>query len=123
MTAGDIVRDLIERRFQLFVDGERLTIRPAPPPEMRGEIARQKSAIVAFLREHRPCDAHGFAALASAEHESVRERGVCIACGIPWAMHGEPPADVWRLVADANDVALIEARAIVAAAAAREAAS
>lgn len=123
MTAGDIVRDLVARRFELLVDGERLTIRPAPPVELRVEIARQKSAIVAFLREHRPCDAHAFAALASADRESVRARGVCIACGVPWTLHGEPPMDVWRLVGNANDVALIEARAIVAAAAAREAAS
>lgn len=123
MTAGDLIRDLIAQRYELKLDGERLTIRPAPPTELRGEITRQKPAIVAYLREHRPCDAHAFAALASADRESIRERGVCIACGIPWSMHGEPPVDAWRLVMDANDVALIEARAIVAAAAAREAAS
>jgi len=118
MSAGDIVRDLIARRFELLVDGERLTICPAPPFDLRGEITRQKSAIIAFLREHRPCDAHAFAALASADRESVRALGVCIGCGIPWEMHGKPAFEAWRFVDDANEVALIEARAIVAAAAA-----
>jgi hypothetical protein len=34
-------------------------------------------------------------------------------------MHGEPPTNTWRFVEEANDVALMDAAAIVAAAVAQ----
>lgn len=118
MTAAEIVRQLHDAGHSLRVDGERLIVSPKPAPQMADAIRREKPSIMAALREGLPSSWHAFSTLASADREQVRMSGVCIACGAPWRLHGQPAVEGWRFVVDPNDVALIDAYAIVAAAAA-----
>jgi len=118
LSPAEIVRQLHETGHALRVDGDRLIVSPKPAPQIADEIRREKSSIIAALREGLPSSWHSFSALASSDRERVRALGVCIACGVPWDMHGKPAFEAWRFVDDPNDVALVEACAVVAAAAA-----
>lgn len=119
MTPAEIVASLTGAGFRLTVDGDRLLVSPRPNDADAATIRSAKPEIMAVLRESLPAVVHAFAALRSADPTEVRARGVCIACGAPWSLHASPAVETWRRVDDANEVALTEARAIVAAAAAR----
>jgi len=123
MSAAEIVRYLIREGYgvKLDPDREHLQVEPKLATEdLRDRVLARKADILAYLREldAAPVAQHPFTTVASADLESVRENGVCIACGCPWPLHGDPPLEFWRFVANANEVALIEAAAIVAVAAA-----
>ncbi|GAC1401638.1 MAG: hypothetical protein NVSMB64_00080 [Candidatus Velthaea sp.] len=77
--------------------------------------------MLAYLRElgKQPATVHAFVILREVAVDAERvERACCIACENVWSMHGEPPVLSCRIVDEANDVILINAAGIVAAAAA-----
>jgi len=113
LTTAEVIREIERRGHTLLLDGDTLVVRPPMQDAMRERVRARKLDIVAYLREQRPASAHDFVALEAADREMTREYGVCIACGIPWSLHGEPPIASWRLVEDYNDVALIDAATVV----------
>lgn len=129
MTAPEIVAYLSSRGHRVWLnvrpDGDRIAIVPRPDDRMRDRIIANRERILDYLRAlHAPAaTAHLFVAWSGATRDSVRDRGVCLSCGIPWEMHGSPPLNAWAIVDDQNDAVLVEAAAIIvveaAAAAAR----
>jgi hypothetical protein len=122
MTAAEVLEYLAGRSFRVGLtdDGERIRVEPAPTDATLLErIRARKPEILAFLRELGAPAAtlHAFVCLSSSDTDNVAEYGVCIACGIPWSMHGEPPISAWERVDDPNSV-LLQAAAIVCAASA-----
>jgi len=123
-SAAEIVRFLASNgyRIGLSEDGVSLHVIPKLKTEtLRQRVLARKPEIVSFLRELGAPAAtlHIFVAAEDADEIAVRELGVCIACGIPWSLHGEPPARTWERTSNPDAVALIEATAIVQAAADR----
>jgi hypothetical protein len=55
-----------------------------------------------------------FTVLASADEQTEAERGACLRCGSPWAMHGRPATDSWTRVADPDDAMPATVRFVVA---------
>jgi hypothetical protein len=93
VTAAGIVAFLASRGHTIELVGSDLMIRPELEGRLISRVRARKLDIVAFLSElgAPAATAHVFVALRSADRESVRDRGVCIACGIPWEIHGRPP--------------------------------
>ena len=129
MTAPEIVAYISSRGHSVWLnvrpDGDRIAITPPPDDRIRDRIIANRDRILDYLRAlHAPAaTAHLIVAWSGATRDSVRARGVCLSCGIPWEMHGSPPLDAWTIVDDPNDAVLVEAAAIIvvetAAAAAR----
>ena len=57
-----------------------------------------------------------FSVLASSDEKIEEQRGICLACGAPWYMHGAPSRSEWRKVRDLEDVDLVAARYVLASA-------
>jgi len=113
MTASSLIARLREHGHRVQLDGSEIVIRPRPDAETLAELRACRDEIVAYLRQ---------APLAS-DHRYVLWRGVvdplrsvCIACGKPPPLHGAAALDGAFVVDEPNEVALIEACAIVAAA-------
>ncbi len=121
MNAAEIIREIARRGHTVALEGETLIVRPPMPRALRERVVARKPEILAFFRELKSPAAttHIFVALDVASEAAICERGVCIACGIPWSLHGEPPARTWERTSNPDAVALIEATAIVQAAADR----
>ncbi len=120
MSAAQILRELARRGHTIGVDGNNLLVKPPMSAALTQRVKARKLDVIAYLRElgAPPATAHRFTAMSTADLEDVRALGVCIGCGCPWALHGEPPISAWRLVSDPDTVALVDAAAIVAGAAA-----
>lgn len=118
MTAAGIVAFLSAQGFRVGLTADRqsigLTLAPTDD-RLRARILARRDDVLAYLRELTApaATAHAFAAWTSADRKATRERGVCIACGIPWEMHGSPPIETWSVTDDPDSVALIQAAAIV----------
>lgn len=80
-----------------------------------GEHLDRRGSYEAWIARARrpPATDHAFVAVASIDRTAA-ELAVCIACGLPWDLHGRPAFSAWRLVNDADTVALVDARAVVA---------
>jgi hypothetical protein len=116
-SAADVLREVVRRGHSVRLDAASLVVRPPiGDRSLRERVVARKLDIVALLREFGP-PIHEFAALTTADEQAIKDLGVCIACGVPWAMHGMPAVDDWLRVEDPNSVVL-QAQAIVACAAA-----
>jgi len=111
MNAASLIARLREHGHRVQLDGSEIVIRPRPDAEALAELRACREEIVAYLRQ------------APSDHRYVLWRGVidplrsvCIACGKPPPLHGAAALDGAVVVDDPNEVALIEACAIVAAA-------
>jgi len=125
VNAAELLREIERGGHTVLLDDDTLVVRPAMPAALRECVRARKPEFVAYLREHA-----GKLPTASVAHRYVlwsgtvdRSRSVCIACGRPPGLHGAAALEGARLVDDLNEVALITAREIVAAAAARQATS
>ncbi len=118
MSAGEIIRYLRERRFQVGLDssGECIIVRPRPDDELLTRIAAHKPELIAYLRERQPASAHRYVLWSGV---SDRTRSVCLSCGIPPSLHGPDALADPYLVDDPDEAVLLEARAIVVAATAK----
>ena len=115
MTPAALVEYLLRRGFSLRMNGEKIAVRPRPSDRLAARILARKPEIIAYLRERSSATRHAFTTLALADLRKIQRYGVCIACGVPWSMHGEPPLRDWRFVDDPNDVALVDASGMLAA--------
>jgi hypothetical protein len=118
MTAEGIVCWLTHHGYRVQAEGDSIAIVPKiDKPIIRERVLAHKPAILDYLRSlpSPPACAHAFSTLADKDAARIKELGCCIACGWPWALHGEPPESAWQRVADADSVALVEACAIVSA--------
>ncbi len=113
LNAAEVLREIVRRGHTLRLDGDTLVVRPPMGKAMCERVLARKPDLVALLREFGPPD-HVFVVLNSADDESIIDRGVCIGCGVPWVMHGMPPASQWLRVDD-PDIVVLHAQGIVAA--------
>jgi len=122
MRAAEIVTYLQDQGFSvgLSKDRQRISVYPAPQENIIARLRARREDVLAYLREldEAPQECRRFVALRSADPESIRARGACIACGWPFVAHRDPPIEEWWLVDDANEVALVTAASVVAVAAA-----
>lgn len=122
MTAFDVLVEI--RRLGadvVFTADNKIALqkRSAVPDDLAAEVRSRIDDIRALLRERLPASAHRYMLWRGAVD---RSRTVCLSCGIPPSLHGGDALDDPLVLDDYNDAPLIEAQAIVAAAAAREAA-
>ncbi|MGH7749028.1 MAG: hypothetical protein ACREQ5_30325, partial [Candidatus Dormibacteria bacterium] len=93
MTAAGILDDLTRHGYHVELRGpDKLAIRPPiADPKLRERVLARKPEIVAYLREMLPpASAHRYV-VARADEPNMTlpdDAGVCIACGLPWSLHG-----------------------------------
>jgi len=104
----------------VFTDGGKLALkkRSAVPDGLAAQVRLRIDDVRALLRERLPATAHRYVVWRGAVDHT---RSVCLSCGIPPTLHGTDALNDALILDDANDAPLIEARAIVAAAAAESA--
>jgi hypothetical protein len=124
LNAVDVLLWLSQRGhlISLTPDGSTIAIEPAiDDPKILARVRARKADIIAFLKElgAPAATAHAFVALPEVGNDpTIAPLACCIACGCVWEIHGRPPVSSWHLVDDPESVALVQAAAIVASAAA-----
>ncbi len=115
MTAASLIARLRQHGHRVQLDGSEIVIRPRPDAETLAELRACRDEIVAYLRQAPTASDHRYVLWSGVVD---RSRSVCLSCGIPPGLHGSNVFDDPLVVDDPNDAVLIEACAIVAAAAA-----
>jgi len=121
VTPAGIARWMVGRGFRFEVCGKRLHVFPEPEPKVVARLREVKAELFAFVSEHGGtwppiASTHRYVAWTGSLD---RAASVCLSCGCPPAFHGEDPLRDPLVVDDPNDAPLIEAVAIVQAAADR----
>ncbi len=104
MHPSEIILYLSKRGFSVDFVKELATISiyPAPDQQLASRILARESDLLSYFRtlDARPATGHKFVVDERRQDAiaEIQKRGVCIACGVPWASHGEPPVDAWRFV-------------------------
>jgi hypothetical protein len=115
LSVADLLDSLAHRGFRFEIRGERIHVEPLPDAATCDELRAGKLALLSYIAEHGGrwpiplASKHAYVVLGSRDF-SDGYYGVCIACGIPWARHGQPAFAAWRLVDDPDSVELVTAQ-------------
>lgn len=126
MSAGaSLVVELEARghRFEIR-DGNQIAIKPAPASDVIEQLSPFKGEILEELHrrqkavdeEWRVDGCQAFTIVAGVDEALVGKRGVCLACGGTWIMHGRPRRSIWRRVRNDDEVQLAAVRLVLASA-------
>lgn len=120
MSPAEIARWMAERGFRFEVRENQLHVIPEPEPKVVSRLREVKAELFAFVSEHGGtwppiASTHRYVVWSGARD---RAASVCLSCGCPPAFHGEDPLREPFVLDNPDDAPLIEAVAIVAAAAA-----
>jgi hypothetical protein len=121
MSIVETLCSLAHRGYSFEVRGERLHVDPVPDAVTIAQLRAQKPELLSYIAEHggrwpQPdlADVHAYVVSHTLDRHG-ENYGVCISCGVPWELHGQPSFETWRVVADVESVPLISAASIVAA--------
>jgi hypothetical protein len=105
-----IVNFLVSRGHSVdFERPDSVVIKPMPEKRLVDRIMANETIITAMLSglDERPATSHTFV-VGSRSADVSTAYAMCLACGIPWACHGEPPRASWAIVDDVDSVRIRE---------------
>ncbi len=95
---------LVQRGFLVdFLPGPKdIVIDPKPPAAIVERIVANEAILMEYLvaLDGRPATNHRFAPLFNLKADAAKYLGICLTCGVPWPLHGEPPEKFWEPVED-----------------------
>jgi hypothetical protein len=121
VTSRDLIAEAEQRGAHFSVNGSRLEARPRGvfDPQLAEEIGKHKPEIIDVLQRREKARASEWRVdhdVFTVDHEakSDGELAACLACGGTWELHGCPPRQNWRIIANEEAVELVASRFVVA---------
>jgi hypothetical protein len=88
-------------------------------PQLSAEIGKHKREIIDVLQRRAKARASEWRVdhdVFTVDHEAKSDGGLaaCLACGGTWELHGCPPRQHWRVIANGEAVELVASRFVIA---------
>ncbi len=109
MDAAQILTYLGRSGFRVGFDPatRNITVAPRPSALLGKRIIAQEAALEAYCLSLSAPPATDHTYVQRREGSFISYDGVCVSCGVPWSLHGEPPGSQWTFVDDVDEVQLL----------------